>query len=165
MAHSKQTRLTLRSTYINEQCDLKEAAKRLGVSLPTAQRWKSIAKTAGDDWDTARNSLLLAQGGKKELMNQVLEKFFTQSERIFESIEKSENLKPEDMVSLMAKWTDSMSKVSKLLGTSNDFNKIGFALELLQKLGSFVKDHYPQHADAFLEILEPFGQEVSKEYG
>lgn len=165
MAHTSQTQLAVRSAYINEQQDLKAAAAAHGVSYGTARNWKKRDKINGDDWDTARNSLLLSQGGTKELRNQVIERFFTQSERIFKSIEEAENLKPEVMVDLMAKWTDSMSKVSKVLGTSNDFNKIGFALELLQLMSTFIRERYPQHAQAFLEILEPFGQEVSKTYG
>ena len=74
-------------------------------------------------------------------------------------------LKPQDMVDLMSKWADSMSKVSKFLGTSNNFDKIGFAMELLQLLSTFIRNDYPQHAHVFLEILEPFGREVSKTYG
>jgi len=165
MAHSSQKQLDVRSSYVNEQLDLKAAAAFHGVSYGTARNWKKRALADGDDWDTARNALLLAQGGKKELVNQVLERFFIQSERIFKSIEDSEKLDPATMIDLMAKWADSMSKVSKHLGTGNDFNRIGFALELLQFLSTFIREQYPQHAQAFLEILEPFGREVSKTYG
>ncbi len=165
MAHSSKTQLAVRSSYVNEQQDLTVAASMHGVSYGTARNWKKRAKEEGDDWDTARNALLLSQGGKKELLNQVLERFYIQSERIFESIEKTEQLQPQEMVDLMSKWADSMSKVSKFLGTNNDFNKIGFALELLQLLSTFIRNDYPQHAHVFLEILEPFGREVSKTYG
>ncbi|MEC7470545.1 MAG: DUF1804 family protein, partial [Pseudomonadota bacterium] len=111
MAHSSKTQLAVRSTYVNEQQDLTVAAAEHGVSYGTARNWKKRAKDEGDDWDTARNALLLSQGGKKELLNQVLERFYIQSERIFESIEKTEQLKPQEMVDLMSKWADSMSKV------------------------------------------------------
>ncbi|GAB3021443.1 DUF1804 family protein [Bowmanella dokdonensis] len=165
MAHASGKRLAVRSSYVNEQLDLKEAAARHKVSYATALRWKAKAASEGDNWDTSRNSLLLAQGGKKELINQVLERFFTQSENIFKSIDEAENLSPAAKVDLIAKWTDSVSKIQKLLGPSNDFNKIGFSLELLQKLGTFIREHYPQHAHAFIEILEPFGQVLSRDYG
>lgn len=165
MAHTSQTQLALRSSYINEQMDLKTAAAIHSVSYGTARIWKKKAKDNNDDWDSARNAMLLAQGGKKELINQVVERFFIQSERIFKSIEQTETMNPETMVDLMAKWTDSMSKVSKVLGSDNNFHKIGFALELLQMLGSFIRKDYPQHAQAFLEVLEPFGQEINKTYG
>jgi hypothetical protein len=165
MAHSAQTQINLRNSYVNEQVDLKLAASMHGVSYGTARNWKKTAKSEGDDWDTARNAMLLAQGGKKELMNQVLERFFIQSERIFLSIEQADNMKPEAAVDLMAKWSDSVSKISKHLGTNNNFDRIGCAMELLQMLASFVRENYPQHAAAFLEILEPFGQEVSRQYG
>lgn len=165
MAHGKAKRLAVRSTYINEQLDLKESAARHDVSYPTALRWKAKALQEGDNWDTARNSLLLAQGGRKELLNQVLERFYTQSESIFKSIDETADMSPATKVDLIAKWTDSLSKIQKLLGPSNDFNKIGFALELLQKLGTFIRDEYPQHAQAFVEVLEPFGQVLSRDYG
>lgn len=165
MAHSSQKQLSVRSSYINEQLDLKAAARAHDVGYGTVRLWKKKAKEQGDCWDSARNAMLLAQGGKKELINQVVERFFIQSERIFKSIEDTEHMKPEEMVDLMAKWTDSMSKVSKVLGTDNNFHKIGFALELLQMLGSFIRTDYPQHAQAFLEVLEPFGQEINKHYG
>lgn len=165
MAHSQQTIMALRSTYVNEQLDLKLAAQMHKVSYNTARKWKQRAKEEGDDWETARNAMLLAQGGKKELINQVIERFFIQSERIFQSIEDADELSPAAMVDLMAKWTDSMSKVSKVLGTDNNFHKIGFALELLQMLGSFIRKEYPQHAQTFLEVLEPFGQEINRHYG
>lgn len=165
MAHSSQTQRNVRNGYVNEQLDLKLVASMHGVSYGTARNWKTKAKDEGDNWDTARNSMLLAQGGKKELMNQVLERFFIQSERIFLSIEEAENMKAEDMVDLMAKWSDSVSKISKHLGTNNNFDRIGAAMELLQMLASFIREKYPQHAGVFLEILEPFGQEVSRTYG
>lgn len=165
MAHSPQKQLDVRNSYVNEQSDLKSAAKAHGVSYATARNWKRKAAEEGDNWDTAQNALLIGQGGKKELINQVIQKFYIQSERIFESIEKTEQLKPEVMVDLMVRWADAMSKVSKTLGTSNDFNKIGFALELLQFMSTFIREQYPQHAEAFLEILEPFGREVTKTYG
>lgn len=165
MAHTSEKQFAVRSAYINEQLDLKSAASLCGVSYGTARNWKKKAQEQNDNWDTARNSLLLAQGGKKELINQVLERFYIQSERIFKTLEEQEEIEPMKMIDLMTKWSDSVSKISKTLGTSNDFNKIGFALELLQLLASFIRGNYPQHANAFLEILEPFGQEVSKTYG
>lgn len=165
MAHPSQTQLAVRSSYINEQLDLKAAANAHGVSYGTARNWKRKAAASGDNWDTNRNALLAAQGGKKELLNQVFERFYVQSENIFKSIESAENLEPAAMVDLMAKWADAMSKVSKFLGTSNDFDKIGFALELLQFMASFIHEQFPQHTNAFMEILEPFGREVSKTYG
>ncbi|GEA12721.1 DUF1804 family protein [Alteromonas sp. KUL49] len=165
MAHSSQKQLDVRSSYVNEQLDLKAAAAFHGVSYGTARNWKKRALDEGDNWDTARTALLLTNSGNKEFINQVIQRFYIQSERIFESIENTTNLDPNQMVELMAKWADSVSKISKHLGTNNDFNRIGFALELLQLLSTFIREQYPQHAQAFLEILEPFGREVTKTYG
>lgn len=39
------------------------------------------------------------------------------------------------------------------------------ALDVIQKLSTFVAEHYPQHLAAFVEILEPFGGEMEKYYG
>ena len=75
MAHSTQKQLALRSAYINEQLDLKTAARENNVSYGTARMWKKKAYDNRDDWDSARNAMLIAQGGKKELVNQVVERF------------------------------------------------------------------------------------------
>ncbi|ELI8281459.1 DUF1804 family protein, partial [Yersinia enterocolitica] len=39
------------------------------------------------------------------------------------------------------------------------------ALDVLQKLSIFISEKHPQHLAAFVEILEPFGDEVEKHYG
>lgn len=165
MAHSADKKAAIRNSYINEQLDLKAAALKHDISYATARSWKKKALDENDDWDTVRVSLNIANGGTKELRNQVLQRFYTQSEYIFRELENREDLDPMKMIELLTKWSDAVSKVSKTLGVSNDFDRIGFALELLQFLGSFIKESFPQHANVFLEILEPFGQAVAKQYG
>jgi len=38
-------------------------------------------------------------------------------------------------------------------------------MEVLTKLSDFIRENYPQFAPAFVEILEPFGEELSRYYG
>uniref|UniRef100_UPI00106BBFDF DUF1804 family protein n=1 Tax=Pseudomonas aeruginosa TaxID=287 RepID=UPI00106BBFDF len=39
------------------------------------------------------------------------------------------------------------------------------AMEVLQRLASFIRERFPQHAPAFAEVLEPFGEVIAKELG
>ncbi|WP_260331078.1 DUF1804 family protein [Pseudomonas aeruginosa] len=36
-------------------------------------------------------------------------------------------------------------------------------MEVLQRLASFIRERFPQHAQAFAEVLEPFGEVIAKE--
>jgi hypothetical protein len=38
-------------------------------------------------------------------------------------------------------------------------------MDVVRRLSGFVRDGYPQHAQAFLEILEPFGDRLIEWYG
>lgn len=39
------------------------------------------------------------------------------------------------------------------------------SMDVMRQLSSFVREQYPQHAAAFLEILEPFGERLVELYG
>ncbi|MCT4945650.1 DUF1804 family protein [Pseudomonas aeruginosa] len=36
-------------------------------------------------------------------------------------------------------------------------------MEVLQRLASFIRERFPQHAHAFAEVLEPFGELLARE--
>ncbi len=44
-------------------------------------------------------------------------------------------------------------------------DKLALALEVMRHRGDFVRDEYPQHAEALLEVLEPFGERLAGLYG
>jgi hypothetical protein len=44
-------------------------------------------------------------------------------------------------------------------------NKLQLAMDVMRNLSGFVRESYPQHAAAFLEILEPFGDRLVDLYG
>jgi len=46
-----------------------------------------------------------------------------------------------------------------------ELNRLAVASEVLQLLAKFVRDRFPAHATAFMEVLEPFGEELVKVYG
>ncbi len=44
-------------------------------------------------------------------------------------------------------------------------DKLALALEVMRHLGDFVRDDHPEHAQALLEVLEPFGERLADLYG
>ncbi|MDS6630651.1 DUF1804 family protein [Klebsiella michiganensis] len=38
-------------------------------------------------------------------------------------------------------------------------------MEVLTMLSTFISEKYPKHMEAFVQVLEPFGNEVQKHYG
>ena len=44
-------------------------------------------------------------------------------------------------------------------------DQLGVAMGVVQLLLDFVRKNYPQHGAAIAEVLEPFGEEVTKAYG
>ena len=41
--------------------------------------------------------------------------------------------------------------------------KLEFTMSMIRKLGRFIQENHPQQAESFLEILEPFGDQIVKE--
>jgi len=166
MAYSEETRRALRSAYVYQALSLEAAAQRIGVAFGTASRWKRDAKTEGDDWDRARAAARLSSEGAESVTQAVLEEFVTLFQSTMASIkadDKASGLaKAEALSRLSDAYNKTMSAVAK---GSPKLNKLAVAMEVLQKLAGFIAERYPQHANALLEVLEPFGEYVTQELG
>ena len=44
-------------------------------------------------------------------------------------------------------------------------SQLATAMEVITMLSTFISEHYPKHMEAFVQVLEPFGNEVQKHYG
>lgn len=163
MAYGEETKQALRSAYIYKRLSIKDAANMVGIPYGTARAWKAKAEEVGDDWDVARNAARMAAGGLGELTNALIENFAIQSESILEAIKTSEKMSPGEKVDVMTKLSDSYSKlVASATKSGTKVAPLAVAMQVLQLLGDFIKDEYPQHASAFVEILEPFGRLVAE---
>ncbi len=165
MAHSQDVRDKVRRAYVFNSLSLEIAAMQGGVSFATARRWKKEASEAGDDWDKIRTASVMAGGGLEEVARTVLIGLVAQYQSTIEAITFAE-MKPQEKVEMLASLADAYNKsISASRKILPETSQLATALEVLQKLGTFIAERHPQHLAAFAEILEPFGEEVQRSYG
>ena len=165
MAHPPELKQRIRALYVHEAQGLEQAAKKLKVSPRTASRWKQDALDEGDDWDKARAASLLAGEGAEAVSRVVLEEFLKLFQSTLDEVTK-EKLKPLEKAEAMSRLADAYTKTIRAVQKSApELNRLAVASEVLQLLAKFVRDQFPAHAAAFMEVLEPFGEELVKAYG
>lgn len=166
MAHPQETRDRLRRSYIFGQMSLEIAAAQNGVPFATARRWKKEAQDAGDDWDKLRTAHIMAGNGLEDIGRAILTGLMTQYQTTLELLTTDAQLPAEKRVELLASLADAFNKAvaanKKILP---EVSQLAIALDVIQRLSTFVAESYPQHLAAFVEILEPFGREMEKHYG
>lgn len=165
MAYGPETRQAVRKSYVYDRLSLKAASDRHRVAYHTARRWKSEAKTDGDCWDKARTAARMAGGGLGDITAQLLEDFALLFQATVEEIRDGEydGLKKAEALSRLS---DAYTKTMKAAaGGAPKIAKLSVALEVLDELAGFIREHHPQHLETFAEILEPFGARVSEVFG
>ncbi|EKN6162471.1 DUF1804 family protein [Yersinia enterocolitica] len=166
MAHPQETRDRLRRSYIFGQMSLEIASAQAGVSFVTARRWKKEAQDAGDDWDKLRAAHVIAGGGLEDIGRAVLTGLVTQYQTTLEQLNCNSDLPAQKRVELLASLADAFNKaISASKKILPETSQLAIALDVIQKLSIFISEKHPQHLAAFVEILEPFGDEVEKHYG
>ena len=83
-----------------------------------------------------------------------------------ERIGKDEDMPPAEKVEALSSLADSFAKTiaaSKRILPGID--ELSTSTNLIRMLADFTIKHFPQHASALLEVLEPFGDLVEKEHG
>lgn len=166
MAHGEEKIRAVRAAYVFDQLALEIAATKHGVPEATARRWKREAKQAGDDWDRARGAQMIAGGGIEDVVRQTLAVVVQQVQATVETIQGNVEMAPAAKVQALASLADAYHKLmasSKRLMPETD--RMAVALDVMQRLSGFVCTRYPQHASAFGELLEPFGDELARAYG
>lgn len=165
MAHGDDVRRKVRAAYVFDQLGLEIAAVKEGVPEATARRWKREAKAAGDDWDRARSAQLLAGGGIEEVVRQTLAVVVQQVQATVETIQINTDIAPAEKVQMLASLADAYNKLiaaSKRMMPETD--KLAVGMDVLKRLAEFTRARHPQHANALLAVLEPFGDELAKAY-
>ena len=172
MAHAPEKVREARRLFVVERMALPSIEVAIGVKASTVSRWKRKAKAGGDDWDLARKACLVAGEGLGPIMAATAERFVSiasqQMERIdaLREIESEESPAPEKIVSMLASLADSMTKAVGAAGRlAPHVTQLGVAQDVLARMADFVEREFPEHAPAFLEILEPFGAELTAAYG
>lgn len=166
MAHDQSTRAQVRAAYVHEHLPLEAAAARAGVAPGTAARWKRKAREAGEDWDKLRAAVCLAGEGMEAVARQMLADYVVQHKALMESIQGDADMSAAAKVQALASLADSFNKtVAASRRVLPETSELATALAVLDKLGAFIRERYPQHGPAFVEILEPFGAEVARAFG
>ncbi|EFV5694759.1 DUF1804 family protein [Shigella sonnei] len=166
MAYPQDTRDRLRRAYIYNQWSLEVTASQVGVSFPTARRWKKEAQDAGDDWDKMRTANLIAGGGMEDAGRAVLMSLVTQCQAATEAINGAVDMPADKRVELLASLADAFNKATsaskKILPETN---RLAIAIEVLQALGEHIERKHPNHKAAFVDILDTFAEVMESDFG
>lgn len=136
------------------------------VAYATARRWKTDAAEAGDNWDKAQTAQLMSGGGIENVARQVLAGLVMQYQATMDALTLDTEIKPADKVSLLASLADAYNKtIAASKRILPETSELATAMDVLQKLAAFVREHHQQHVGAFAEILSPFGDELARAYG
>jgi len=166
MAHKEDKRKEARRQFIHDQQSVPLIAVAIGVSEATVRRWKRDAKANGDNWDVARAAHVMAGEGLETVVSDVVEQFVILFKATIEQVKEDQDLKPDERVKAMASLSDAFNKMVASAGrVAPKISELGVANDVLQRQAEFIREQYPQHAEAFLEVLEPFGEHLLETYG
>ena len=161
---SDEKRRKARSDYVHRRMMQSTIAITLGVSEATIGRWKKAAKDAGDDWDKARAAHVLAGEGVEVVVSAVVEGFMIQAQGILDEIKEGTHTTREK-VDMLVQLSDAMTKMAASAKRfAPKVSELGVAQDVMAKLLDFVREEFPHHAKAILEIIEPFGERLSEIY-
>ena len=166
MAKPVNLRAKLKKHFAFDRLSLEQAAKLCDVSYGTAQRWKNKAKEEGDDWDKLRGANDLASGDAEEVTRTALTELLLQFKSTLDIIKADETISPVHRVQLLSSLMDNIQKgTSAMRRLLPETNELAVAMKVLRGMAEFVQQRFPQHGSAFVEILEPFGDELERILG
>lgn len=166
MAHGREKRDAVRTAYIHERMPLDIAALKAGIPPSTAARWKRRAKELGDDWDKLRAACLLSGDGVESVARQMLADYVVAHKAIMDVIASGEDIPADKKVAMLASLADSFNKtVAASKRVLPETSELATALNVLDRLSNFIREQFPQHGPAFVEVLEPFGAEIARVFG
>lgn len=165
MAHPPETREKLRRLYIQSQLSLQIVSSQCGVSFATASRWKREAQDSGDDWDKLRAANVLASGGMEDVGRAILMGLLVQYQATIDQLNINADMPPSQRIELLASLSDAFNKaVSSSKRILPETSQLATAMEVLTMLSAFISENHPQHMAAFVQLLEPFGNEIQRHY-
>jgi hypothetical protein len=166
MAHAQEIKTAVRGSYIYERLSLEQAAAKHDVPVATIRRWKGMAAAVGDDWDKARGAAALSTSGAGMIAQIVLADYLTVHQVTMEQLKESTDIPALDKAEAISRLSDAFHKtMAAVAKAAPDLGRYALATELLQLLAVFVREKFPQHAEALAEVLEPFAGHVAERYG
>lgn len=164
MANDQDLRRKARSDYIYRRMTGATISMALNISQATFGRWKKAAKAAGDDWDIARSASIIAGEGIETVVSSVVEDFMIMAQSLLDEI-KNGDLTVDQKVKHLVALADAMTKMTASAGKlAPKISELGVAQDVMRHLLDFVRQNFPQHAAAILEIIEPFAERLAGIY-
>lgn len=155
-----------RALYVHGNLRLPAIGEKLSIPLRTLYRYKDQARSAGDDWEDARLSALIAGMGYQATVSQVLEGLLRQAQTVMHNLHEDPKLTAEQRMNLLAKLAYAMNMARKSAEALNPkISKLTVGLEVLSLLTRYIRDQHPDQAAVFLDILQPFGADLRRRYG
>ncbi|MEO5346411.1 MAG: DUF1804 family protein [Magnetococcus sp. YQC-9] len=164
----------MRAAYQENGGNLAMAARRQGVAESTARRWLKQDRLAGVTWEAEKahdNRMLDRAAGclvgnrREQLVSALLEDYLDLHKEALAEV-KSGVVKPLERVDALSRLSQALDRTLRALGkASPELSRLAIAKWVLERQAEFVKQHYPHHLAAFVEILEPFGDELVRESG
>lgn len=165
MAYTNEHRFAARSAFVYQHKSLAQIGAFLKVSTRTVARWKDQSRAEGDDWDVARGAYSVSAQGMEAVQIEVLEDFLLVFKITVQEIREDKKATPTMKADALAKLSDSYNKVMAATAkASPQISKLATAMEVLHDFADFIRENFPKHAPALLEVLEPFGEFMSKKY-
>jgi len=165
MAYNDEVRTAVRSAFIFKGMSLQAACDFNNVSYETGRSWKRKAKSAGDDWDISRAASSISKSGIQTLTASIIEDFVVLFQSTIEEVKASENMSPMQKAESISRLSDAYTKTVKAAGNSSPaLSRLAVAMDILKRQSEFIQAHFPEHINAFTEILEPFGEVISREF-
>ena len=166
MAHGEEKVRAVRGSFVFDQLTLEAACALHGVPEATARRWKREAKQAGDDWDRAQAAQLLAGGGIEDIARQTLAAFVQQVQATTAALQADTTLAPDVKAKMLSSLADSFAKLmagNRRLMPETD--RLAVAMDVVKRMAEFVAKKKPALAHEFVELMEPFGDDIARVYG
>jgi len=166
MAHGPEKRAAARQLYVQQRQPITTVAERVDVAQSTVRQWKRQAAQQGDDWDQARQVSALTDTSTESVLTQLVADYVQLHASVVDQVKEDPSLPAAEKVKHLSMLADAFTKtMSSAEKVSPKMSRLAVATDVINRLSQFVAEKYPQHGDAFLEILEPFGRRIAKVYG
>lgn len=160
-------RARVRATFQESGGNLALAARQHGVAESTARRWRRMDQHQGVPWESRADGALLERaagclvGNRRERMvSAMLEEYLELHKEAVAAVKNGE-VKPLERVDALSKLSQALDRTLRALGkASPELSRLAIAKWVLERQAEFVRLRHPDYLEMFVEILEPFGEEL-----
>ena len=98
------------------------------------------------------------------MVSTVVEDFMMQAQEILEEIKSGEH-STKEKVAMLVSLSDAMTKMAASAKKfAPKISELGVAQHVMREMLDFVRENFPHHSAAILEIIEPFSERLAEIY-